>query len=157
MCVITIYFSQPGFMESMVQWTPQFVTNKMDIRGLHSTQGYCYLWYSQFSSTLFKITNWIDICLPPYFSDTMSTNRSRPNTTNMAPTDGLFGLHQCPNGILGVSNHTAGNTPSKATHFRQPTNQFHPLLWYGYLPLQPPFPNPCQFHHPAPFNMTPTS
>ena len=43
MCVIMFSFSQSGFMNQRCSETPQFVTNKMDIRGLHSTEGHCYL------------------------------------------------------------------------------------------------------------------
>jgi hypothetical protein len=46
-CVIMISFSQPGFIDQRCSETPQFMTNKMDIRGLHSTEGHCYLQYSQ--------------------------------------------------------------------------------------------------------------
>jgi len=56
MCMIMISFSQPGFMDQRCSETPQFVTNKMDIRGLHSAEGYCYLQYSQLYSASFKIT-----------------------------------------------------------------------------------------------------
>jgi len=57
MFVILISFSQPGFMDQRCSKTPQYVTNKMDIRGLHSTKGYCYLQYSELYYTLFEITN----------------------------------------------------------------------------------------------------
>jgi hypothetical protein len=57
MCVIMISFSQPGFMDQRCSETPQIVTNKMDIRGLHSADGHCYLQYSQLYSASFKITN----------------------------------------------------------------------------------------------------
>jgi len=42
MCVIMISFSQPGVMDQRCSETPQFVTNKMDIRGLHSAEGHSY-------------------------------------------------------------------------------------------------------------------
>jgi len=51
---------------SWVSWdqrcseTPQPKTKKMDIRGLHSAQGHCYLQYSQIYSASFEITNSID-------------------------------------------------------------------------------------------------
>ena len=40
MSVIMISFSPPGFMDQRCSETPQFVTNKMDIRGLHSAKGH---------------------------------------------------------------------------------------------------------------------
>jgi len=57
MCVIMIYFSQPGFMDQRCSETPEFVTNKMDIRGLHSAESHCYLQYSQLYSATLEITN----------------------------------------------------------------------------------------------------
>jgi hypothetical protein len=57
MCVIMISFSQPGSMDQRSCETPQFVTNQMDIRGLHSAEGHCYLQYSQLFSASFEITN----------------------------------------------------------------------------------------------------
>ena len=35
--------------------TPQFVTNRMDIRGLHSAEGHCYLQYSPLYSASFEL------------------------------------------------------------------------------------------------------
>jgi len=158
MGVIMISFSQPGFMDQRCGETPQFVTNRMDIRGHHSAKGHCYLQYSHLYSASFEITNWIDNLFTTIFcSHTMSTNRSPPKTTNMAPPGGLFGSQQHPDDNVGASDNNAGNTPSKDTHFGQPTNQFHPPLGYSYPPLQPPFPCAPQFYHPAPFNMTPSS
>jgi hypothetical protein len=46
MYVITIPFSQPGYMNQRSCETPQFVTNQMNIRGLYSAKGHCYLRYS---------------------------------------------------------------------------------------------------------------
>jgi len=40
--VTFISFSQPGFMDQRCIETPQFVTNKMDIRGLHSAEFQSY-------------------------------------------------------------------------------------------------------------------
>jgi len=57
MCVTMIPFSQPGFMDQRCSETPQFGTNKMNIRGLHSAEGHCYFQYSQPYSTSFEITN----------------------------------------------------------------------------------------------------
>ena len=57
MCVIMIAFSQPGFMDQRCSETPQFVTNMMDIRGLHSAEGHCYLQCSPLYSASFEITN----------------------------------------------------------------------------------------------------
>jgi len=56
-CVTMISFSQPGFMDQRCSETPQFVTNKMDIRGLHSAKGHYYFQYSQPYSASFEITN----------------------------------------------------------------------------------------------------
>jgi len=87
----------------------------------------------------------------------MSTNGSPPNTTNMAPSGGVFGSQQRPEDNVGASDNNAGNTPSKDTQFGQPPNQIHPPLGYSYPPSQPPFPGAPQFFHPAPFKMTPSS
>jgi len=57
MWVIMMSFSQPGFMDQRCSETPQFKTNMMDIRGLHSAEGHCYLQYSQLYSASFEITN----------------------------------------------------------------------------------------------------
>jgi hypothetical protein len=87
----------------------------------------------------------------------MSTNRSPPKTTNMAPTSGLFGSQRRPDDNVGASENDAGNTPSKDTQFGQPGNQFHsPSPGYNYPPSQPPFPGAPQFYLQAPFNMTPS-
>jgi hypothetical protein len=92
MCVIMISFSQPGFMDQMCSQTPLFGTNKMDIRGFHSTAGHCYLQYSQLYSASFEITNWIDnLFITILCSHTMSTSESPPKTHNMAPLGWLFG------------------------------------------------------------------
>jgi hypothetical protein len=56
-CVIVISISQPGFMHQRGSETPQLVTNKMDIGGLHSAKGHCYHQYSQLYSASFEITN----------------------------------------------------------------------------------------------------
>jgi hypothetical protein len=56
MCVVMFFFSQPGFMDQRCSETPQLGTNKMDIRGFHSTEGHYYLQYSQLSSASFEIT-----------------------------------------------------------------------------------------------------
>jgi len=57
MCVIMISFSQLGFMDQRCSETPQFMTNKMDIGGLHYAEGHCYHQYSQLYSASFEITN----------------------------------------------------------------------------------------------------
>jgi hypothetical protein len=57
MCVIMISFSQLGFMDQRSHKTPQFVTYKMDIRGLYSAKGHCKLQYSQLYCASFEITN----------------------------------------------------------------------------------------------------
>jgi len=149
---------------SWVSWdqrwseTLQFVTNQMNIRGLHSPEGHCYLQYSQLYSASFKITNWIDNLITTIFSlHTMSMNGSPPKTTNMAPPGGLFGSQQCPDDNVGASDNNAGNTPNKDTQFRQPTIQFPPPPGYSYSSSQPPLPGFPQFYHHVPFNMTPSS
>jgi len=128
MCVLWFLFL------SWVAWgqwwreTPQFVTNKMHIRGLHSAEGHCYLQYSQLCSASFEITNCIDDLIKNIFcSHTMSTNGSPPKTTNMAPPGGLFGSQQQRlHDNVGASDNHAGNTPNKDPQFGQPTNQFPP-------------------------------
>jgi len=87
----------------------------------------------------------------------MPTNRSLPKTTIMAPTGWLFGSQQGPDDNVGASHNNAGNTPSKDTQFRQPTNQIHPPPGYSDLPSQLPFPGAPQFYHHAPFNLKPSS
>jgi len=144
------------------QWcseTPQFMTYKMDIRGLHSAEGHCYLQYSQLYSTSFEITNWIDYSVQTILcSHMMSTNGSPPKTTNMAPPGGLFGWQQQrPDVNVRASDNNAGNEPNKDIQFGQPTNQFPPPPGYSYPPSQPPFLGAPQFFHHAPFNMTPSS
>jgi len=57
MCVTMISFSQPGFMDQRCSETPQSMTKRMDIRGLHSAEGHCYIQYSQLYSASFEITN----------------------------------------------------------------------------------------------------
>jgi hypothetical protein len=89
-CVSMISFSQLGFLDQRCSETPQFVTNKMDIRGLHSADGHCYLQYTQLYSTSFEINNSIDnLFTTLFFSYTMLTNQALPKTTNMAPSDGV--------------------------------------------------------------------
>jgi len=137
--------------------TPQFVTTKIDIRGLHSAEGHYNLQYSELYYTSFKITNWIDYLITTIIlSLTMSTNGSLPKTTKMGSTGGLFGSQQCPADNMGTSDDNAWNTPSNDTKVGQPTNQFHPPPppGYSYLPSQPPFPGAPQFYHQAAFNMT---
>jgi len=41
MYLTMISFSQPAFMDQRCSESPQFVTNKMDMRGLHSAEGQC--------------------------------------------------------------------------------------------------------------------
>lgn len=81
-------------------------------------------------------------------------NRPPPKTTNKDSTGGLFGSYQCPDDSLGASNNNAGNTLSKDTQLRQPTNQFDPPLRYYYLPSQPPCPGTPQFYHSVQSDMT---
>jgi hypothetical protein len=57
MCLTMISFCEPGVMDQRCSETPQFVTNKMDIRGFYSAKGDCYFQYSQLYSTSFEITN----------------------------------------------------------------------------------------------------
>jgi len=109
---------------SQVSWdqrwseTPQFVTNKMDIRGLHSAEGHCDLQHSQLHSTSFQITDCIDNLITTIVcSHTMSTNGSPPMTTNLAPSGGLFGSQQRPDDNVGGSDNNAGNEPNKDIQF----------------------------------------
>jgi len=130
----------------------------MDTRGLHSAEGHCYLQYSQLYSASFEFTNCIDNLFTTIFcSHSMSTYRSPPKTSNMAPPGGLFASQQHPDDNVGASDNHAGNTPNKDTQFGQPTNQFPPPPGYSYPPLQPPFLGAPQFYHHAPFNMSPSS
>jgi len=138
--------------------TPQFVTNKIYIRGLHSAEGHCYLQYSQLYSTSFEITNWIDNLITTILSShTMLTNGSPLKTTNMAPPGGLFASEQRSDDNVGASDDNAGNTPNKDTQFGQPKTQFPPPPGYSYPPSQPPYPGAPQFYHHPPFNLTPSS
>jgi len=51
---------------SRVSWdqrsceSPQSMTKRMDIKGLHSAGGHCYLQYYELYSASFEITNWLD-------------------------------------------------------------------------------------------------
>jgi len=138
--------------------TPQFMTTKLDIRGIDSIEGYCFLEYSQLYSAEFEITHWIDNLFTTICgSHRMLMNRAAPNFTNMAPTGGLFRSQQHPDDNVGASVNNAGNTPSKHMQFGRPTKWFYLPLGYSYLPSQPPFPGAPQFYHPAPFNMTTSS
>jgi len=47
MCIIMISFSQLDLIDQRCSETPQSVTNKIDIRGLHSAEGHCYFQYSE--------------------------------------------------------------------------------------------------------------
>jgi len=130
----------------------------MHLRGIHSAEGHCYLQYSQLYSFSFKITNSIDNLFTTILcSHTMSTNRSPPKKTIMAPLGGLFGSQWRADDNVGVWDNNAGNTLSKETQFRQPTKQWPPPPRYSYSPSQPPFPGAPQFYHPAPSNKTPSS
>jgi hypothetical protein len=57
MCVLMMTFSLPGFRDQCCSATPHFVTNMIDIRGLHSAKGHCYLQYSQLYFASFEITS----------------------------------------------------------------------------------------------------
>jgi len=134
------------------------MTNRMDIRGLHSAEGHCYHQYSQLYSASFEITNWIVNLITTIFSShTMLTNGSSLKTTNMAPPGGLFGSQQHPDDNVRASDNNAGNTLNNETQFGQPTNQFPPPPARSYPPSQQPFPGAPQLYHHAPFNMTPGS
>jgi hypothetical protein len=50
MCVIMVSLSQLDFIDRRISETPQIVTNKMNIRGLHTAEDHCYLQYSQLYS-----------------------------------------------------------------------------------------------------------
>jgi hypothetical protein len=56
-CVLCFLFLTWVHWDQRWSETPQFVTNKMDIRGLYSAEGHCYLQNSQLFSTSFEITN----------------------------------------------------------------------------------------------------
>ena len=43
MCVVMIFFLSRVSWDQRFSDTPQSMTKKMDIRGLHSTEGRCYL------------------------------------------------------------------------------------------------------------------
>ena len=138
------------------------MTTKMDIKGLDSIEGHCYLQYSQPCSASFEITNGIHSLITTVCcSHTMSTNGFPPKTNKMVPPGGLFGSQQRPDDNVGASYNDGGNTPSNDNQFGQPANQFHPTPppppGYSYPPLQPPFPGAPQFYHQAPFNMTPSA
>jgi len=116
MGVIMISFTQPGCMDQGCSETPQFVTNKMNIKGLHSAEGHCYLQYSLPYRASVEITNQIDnLFTTIYCSHTMSTNGSPLKKTTMAPPSGLLESQQRPDDSMGVSDNNAGNTPSKNT------------------------------------------
>jgi len=124
-CVIMISFSKPGFMDQRCSETPQFVINKMDMRGHHSAEGHCYLQYPQLYSTLFEITNWIDnVSTTIICSHTMSTNGFPLKTTLMAPSCELFGSQQHLEGNVGASNNNDGNRARKDTQFGNPRIKF---------------------------------
>lgn len=97
------------------------------------------------------------ICLLPSSAQMRSTNRSPPKTTNIAPPCGLFGLQQCPDGNLGLSDNDAANTRSKDARWEQQMTWLHPLPRYGCSPPPAPFPGTTHFGSPALFNMTPGS
>jgi hypothetical protein len=56
-CVLFFLFLSPVSWDQKWSETPQFVTNTMDIRGLPSAEGHCFLQYSQLFSSSFGITN----------------------------------------------------------------------------------------------------
>jgi len=87
----------------------------------------------------------------------MPTNGSPPKTPNMAPLGGLFGSKQYPDDNVEASDDYAGDTPSKDTQFRQPTNQLPLPPGYSHPPSQSPLPGAPQVYHPAPFNIKPIS
>jgi hypothetical protein len=92
MCVIMIPFSRPGFMDRRCSETPQFMTHKMDIWGIHSAEGHCCLQYSKLYSASFEITNWIDHLFTTIFcSHRLSPNEPPLETPNMAPSGAMFG------------------------------------------------------------------
>jgi len=57
MCVSMIFFLSRVSWDQRCSDTPQSVTKKMDIRGLHSTEGHCYFQYSQLYPASFEITH----------------------------------------------------------------------------------------------------
>ena len=56
-CVLCFLFLSRVSWDQRWSETPQFVTNKMDIGGLHSAEGHCYHQNSQLFSASFEITN----------------------------------------------------------------------------------------------------
>jgi len=56
-CVLCFLFLSRVSWDQRWSETPQFVTNEMDIRGLHSAEGHCYFQNSQLFSASFEITN----------------------------------------------------------------------------------------------------
>jgi hypothetical protein len=124
-----ISFSMPGFIHQRCSETLQFMTNEINITGLHSAEGHCSLQYSQLNSTSFEISSSIDAFFGTSFcSHTVSTNRYPLKTINIAPTCGLFGSQHRPEDNMAASDSTAGNTPSTDTDLGPPLNQFHSHL-----------------------------
>jgi hypothetical protein len=58
MCVLCFLLLSRVSWDQRLSETPQFVTNKMDIRGLHSAEGHCYLQNSQLFSA-YDVDEWI--------------------------------------------------------------------------------------------------
>ena len=56
-CVLRFLFLSRVSWDQRWSETPQFVTNKMNIRRHHSAEGHCYLQNSQLVSASFEITN----------------------------------------------------------------------------------------------------
>jgi hypothetical protein len=134
------------------------MTKKMDIRGLYSTEGNCYLQFSEQFSAAFEMTNSIDtLFITIFVPQTVSMNGSPLKTTNVASPVELYGSQPQPEENVGSSDFNTGNTSSKDTQFQQPPNQLYPPQWYSYPPSQPQVPGAPQFCHPAPLNLTPIS
>jgi hypothetical protein len=60
MCVLCFLFLSWVSWDQRWSETPQFITNKMNIIGLDSAEGHCYLQNSELFSASFEITNCSD-------------------------------------------------------------------------------------------------
>jgi len=69
----------------------------------------------------------------------------------------VFRSQQQSDHNVGALDNYAGMSLSKDTRFRKPTNEFLPPPVYSYPPSQSPFPVTTKFHHPAKFNIPPSS
>jgi len=150
MCEVMMSFSQPGFMDQRCSGTPQCVTNKIDIQGLHSAIRHCYLQYFQLFSALIEITNGVDIFSPPSVVHIccQPTDLHRRLPIGLQPV----GCLAYNNAQRAISEHKIiilGIGQAKTHNSVNSRLQFHPPLGYSFLPSQPLFPGAPQFYHPA--------